>query len=511
MILRKLTDGIINELQGRDIYFVRFFRDYVRDVYRRFPELPFVKGAFDTEASKLGVQEVEGRSVQVSDMKHISELSEKSVLIITTGYYREEYEELIKRDLPVGMGDVIYYFANQDTEYYEEYLEKYKDVPLKDLIVFRSGMGTWEHIPGMDFTENSRALFEYLQREGFGRKYEMVWLVKEPSLYQEIEKQYEAVSFVSYDWAVSEDENLRDRYYRAICLAKYFFFTHACAFCRLPRPGQTRVQLWHGCGFKTVKNTISQKHYYEYTTVVSSKYAQIHQQEFGLEKDQTIVTGYAKEDWLFHPVEDWKRRLGVPCASKYIFWLPTFRRAKDVVAYMNPLQKESGIELPIIESMDQLKAMNSLLEDYGGVLVVKLHPLQKDIRVKNMAFSNICFISNEELAKEGLHINEILGDAAALISDYSSAAVDYLLLDRPIGFTLDDLDEYRESRGFVLNPIEEWLPGEKIYDYDGFMSFLEGVCSGDDRSCDIRRQIAKKLHDFSDDNSCKRIADAIGL
>ena len=47
-------------------------------------------------------------------------------------------------------------------------------------------------------------------------------------------------------------------------------------------------------------------------------------------------------------------------------------------------------------------------------------------------------------------VNRILGKADALISDYSSAAIDYLILDRPIGFLLKDVEEYGNSRGFIL-------------------------------------------------------------
>lgn len=69
------------------------------------------------------------------------------------------------------------------------------------MIVFRSGMGTWEHVAGMDFTENARALFEYMLSQNYNHKYEMVWLVKYPERYRNIEQNNANVHFVSYDWA----------------------------------------------------------------------------------------------------------------------------------------------------------------------------------------------------------------------------------------------------------------------------------------------------------------------
>ena len=45
-----------------------------------------------------------------------------------------------------------------------------------------------------DFTDNGRALFDYLIEKGYNKKYEIVWLVHEPSKYKEY--QFENVKFV---------------------------------------------------------------------------------------------------------------------------------------------------------------------------------------------------------------------------------------------------------------------------------------------------------------------------
>jgi CDP-glycerol glycerophosphotransferase (TagB/SpsB family) len=87
-------------------------------------------------------------------------------------------------------------------------------------------------------------------------------------------------------------------------------------------------------------------------------------------------------------------------------------------------------------------------------------PFQKADMVHCKGFSNIHLLDNMKLVENDIQINHLLGYADALISDYSSAAVDYLVLDRPIAFTLDDVEEYNNSRGFVFDNIREWLPGE---------------------------------------------------
>ncbi|MCI8287132.1 MAG: hypothetical protein HFH89_05630 [Lachnospiraceae bacterium] len=511
MELKKLTEENAGQLKGKHIYLVRYFQDYIEELYAAYPLLPFIEGVIDTDTARQGGKAFHGRSFVVFGMEKLRTLPKNSALIITTGYFTEEFDALQKTGLPDTVGNIIYYFANRDTEYYEAYLEKYADTPLKNLIVFRSGMGTWEYVAGMDFTENARALFDYMLAEGYNRRYEMVWLVKDPERYREVEHRNENVHFVSYDWATSEKEQERDAYYEAICLARYFLFTHACGFCRLPRKGQIRIQLWHGCGFKTVKNVIPQKRRYEYTTVVSKLYAQLHEKEFGLEPNQMIVTGYAKEDWLFHPVKDWKERLNIPKAAGYIFWLPTFRTARSVVSYMNVRGKNNQSGLPVAGTLEELHGVNDFLKEQNTVLVVKLHPLQKRENIYQEELSNILVLDNETLASADLHINQILGHANALISDYSSAAIDFLLLDRPIAFTLDDLEEYEESRGFVLNPIRDWIPGEKILSLEDYMEFLQNVTAGKDTAKETRRSLTAKLHDFQDDQSSRRIVEFLKL
>ena len=64
-------------------------------------------------------------------------------------------------------------------------------------------------------------------------------------------------------------------------------------------------------------------------------------------------------------------------------------------------------------------------------------------------------MTNDDLVDAGLEINQILGHADALISDYSSAAVDYLVLDRPEAFTLDDVEVY-EKRRLLSGKMQKW-------------------------------------------------------
>ena len=208
-----------------------------------------------------------------------------------------------------------------DYKYEDEYREKYKDTPLEDIIIFRSGPMPDTYIHGMDFDDNARALFEYGLSVGLDKKYKLVWIVKDPSEWADRFKAYENVIFVSWEDADSDDVSKRDNFFYHLCLAKYLFMTDTYGFALGSRPDQVRVMLWHGCGFKTRLGFKPNEHNYEYMTVTGDEYARTYAKVFGLRDDQMLVTGYPKVDYVFHHDEKWRKKLKVRAAKKYIFWL----------------------------------------------------------------------------------------------------------------------------------------------------------------------------------------------
>ncbi len=511
LILKKFETEDLNSVRKKNLYLISFFASYIRELYKRFGYDGEIAGVFDLDEEKHGDKEVDGHRFTVSGMEEIRNCPENSVLMITTGYFEDEFHRIESMDLPDTIERTIYFFANRDTEYYLSYHEKYKDQPLKNVIVFRSSTGTWEYVPGMDYTDNAKALFEYMLSEHYNKEYKLVWLVKNPEDYGDIEEKYDNVSFISFDWAVSDDEELRGRYYENICLARFFFFTQASGFCRLRREGQTRVQLWHGCGPKAEHYPVRQENHYEYMTVTSKYYADLSRDDFGLRDDQMLITGLAKEDWIFHPKSSWNEILNIPKAKKYVFWLPTFRNTFDEVARYNT-NIEAGIEeLQLFVDEKLLYDMDLFLKKFDVVLVVKKHPLQKSTLKSKRTFDNIIFLENSQLDKNRLHINQVLGHADALISDYSSVVVDYLLLDRPIGFVLSDKKQFEESRGLYNDDLQSHFPGEIILTIGDMKKFIKMISEGEDRTGSLRKKSVEISHKYTDDSNSKRILDALGI
>ena len=82
------------------------------------------------------------------------------------------------------------------------------------------------------------------------KKYEIVWLVHEPSKYKEY--QFENVKFVQNFKKGSTIR--RAEAYKYALTSKYIFYTQAFNWIGMSRRNQLFIDLWHGCGYKANKN-----------------------------------------------------------------------------------------------------------------------------------------------------------------------------------------------------------------------------------------------------------------
>ncbi len=511
--LKLLEKEDVANLKDKELYCYEKSEAYLLELKEEFPEvLENLKGIIDDNRRNQGETVFCGKIFAVKDFSQVDLIDwSKAVVIITSDYYGEAFEKMSSHISAKDIGGVIYYYANRETSIEEAYRRQYRNHRLENIILFRSGPHASSYVKGMDFADNARALFEYMLAEQFNESYELVWLVKNPSDFLDITEKYQNVQFISFDWSVSEVKEERERYYRALCLARYIFMTDAYGFARNAREDQIRVQLWHGCGFKTRVNFVRCEKRYEYTTVISELYSKIHQKIYGLREDQVLVTGYAKEDWLFHPSEEMWKMLTIPDADQYIFWLPTFRMAKNGLNQLNEYEMEGATGLSIVDTFEKLGELDQLLKDMNIVLIVKLHPFQDQSKIGKISMRHIVLLDNEQLVAKDIQINQLLGLADALISDYSSVAVDYMLLDKPIGFTLEDAEEYEATRGFVFDNIRDWLPGAELFSFQDFCMFIREISRGIDVTRDKRHKLKKIMHKYSDDQSCRRIVEALQI
>ena len=511
IILEQLNANNVKALKGKKIVCYVKVVQYIVELEEKYKLLDQIEMIIDEHSSRWGNCVCGGKSIPVVGPEILRDLDyEKYIVLITSEYYREVYDSFCVSELQKCGLQKVYYYADREMELYDYYANKYIDSPLENIIVFRSGPRDDMLNSRMEFTENAKALFDYMVENGYNNTFELFWIVENPEDYKEF--QNKNITFISYKWATSECTEKQEKYYRPICLAKYVFFTSACNFVRNARKDQTRVQLWHGQGFKNRALFSKFEKRYEYMTVMSQTYADIHAEIFGLREDQILITGIPKQDWLFHKISQQEfYDLGIPKAEKYIFWLPTFKAATKKLEKMAVSVKQTDTGFSVVEELVQAKELNDFLKERNIVMVIKLHHAQNQDIIADINDSNIVLLNHDVLSERHLHINQILDYADALISDYSSVAVDYLLLDRPIGFAVGDFEDYKKNRGFIFDDIENWLPGNMIFEFSEFCNFVDEVSNGIDSSKEKRHNISGKLCTWKDDCNCERVLRALGI
>ncbi len=346
----------------------------------------------------------------------------------------------------------------------------------KKLIFFYSNLG---------FRDNVKAFYDFLIENKYNEQYKIVVSINDVENYNK--KSPSNVTFVNNIKGISYFMKSKYAFY---CFGKYPI---------KPSKKQMVVNLWHGTPLKKIGNLEvgCEKIDYNYFTKVltnSEMYKPIMAQIFGCSEDNVVVMGNPRNDEMFKEDKMWdiSIRRG---ANKVIMWLPTYRdNNKDF----------------LISTLDeqQLEELNEFLKNVNARMIIKLHPLQnKDVVRKKYSF--IEFIAEDELIKQGITVYTLLRNADALITDYSSVYFDYMLLDRPIAFATEDMDNYSKDRGFIFENPKEYMPGMEIKTLIDVEKFISEIINEQDSFKEKRREINHKVNFYKDGNCCERIAQMV--
>ena len=125
---------------------------------------------------------------------------------------------------------------------------------------------------------------------------------------------------------------------------------------------------------------------------------------------------------------------------------------------------------------------------------------------------SILIIFNDEMIKQfNLQLYEFIKLTTCLITDYSSISTDYMLLNHPIIYTMDDYEEYRHSRGFSIDDPSQYFVGYQVYDKKQLSEAIQEITNGKDIYQDARMKLLPVLHSHIDGNASARILEHLGI
>jgi len=347
-----------------------------------------------------------------------------------------------------------------------------------------------------DFSDNTKRVFDYLIDKKLNKKYKIIWLNNN-------KKKIKNIKIFNVKFILNTNK-----------LRKYYYIMHAKYLinCNLEIPKLNQktisINLWHGTILKRLENLqLINSDNIDYCLCPSEFYLEIYEKQLHVPKEKLIIMNNPRNDYLFSK-RDVLKDFFDKDYSKYIMWMPTFRKTSENRVDSN---YNFSMGIPIIQNENDINMLNETLKANNIILVIKPHFVQDLSVFKVKEFSNIKIIYSEDLIKQRIELYEFLGQFDALITDYSSVYLDFLITNKPIAFTVDDILNYSENKGFIFENLIDYMPGMKISNIEEMKMFINNLKNDIDEYKDDRIKLCKLVNTYKDDKNAERVVKFLNI
>lgn len=351
--------------------------------------------------------------------------------------------------------------------------------------------------------DNPRAVFEAVKHNDKIRK---VVMMNAPYDEADIISEGENVSFLRLETEVGLQTLLQ-----AGVIITGYSLHNIFGYRRLPiHPDRKILQAWHGIPIKciglTVASTVErhwQSEHRRYFALPSSSrldQATMSRSFAPLSPDRVKLTGLPRHDFLSCPeqalpadyrsdLDKVRQRLD---GRRLVLFAPTWRS-----------DPKDRIEL----SLSELQRLDKLFAEHNAVIGFRDH--------RNMVRHKHRFpLSSDHVIQVGdiPDANILMRLCDALVTDYSSIYLDYMLLNRPVILYTPDIDRYRKTRGLNY-AVEAILPHKiKITSFNILEHALRDILIGETAVDAAYAEVRSRFHDFEPDGqAAQRFLKEAGL
>lgn len=370
-------------------------------------------------------------------------------------------------------------------------------------------IGSWN---GERYADNSKYLAEYIAKNRPDLK--IVWVGK-ACIKDEVMQNLPGAEFVEINTFAANLKLLK---------CKYLFFSHMhsgdISCCHVYRKAVT-CYLHHGMPIKKwgkdglnqddlSGNMIRSAFYHIVGTDIKYDYfvtsSPLHDRtncsslsEQGCCEEKNIHSGTPRNDLFFQATkadirqmkEKYGSLLGFDPGKRVLLYLPTYRRTATGVFSFSSMPE------------DQRSRISELLQKSDSVLIEKSHYTEKNT-FKGISDDRIICVPGR------MNPQEMMLFADVLISDYSGAFLDYLILDRPIIHYLYDYQYYRDVDSGLYYEPEEFCAGIAAYRFEDLERGMEQVLFGaDDRYKDRRRAVRNRFMSYEKGTASETIVNTV--
>lgn len=353
-----------------------------------------------------------------------------------------------------------------------------------------------------DFACNPHALWKYITEN---TDFDTAWIIKKSNYYDTLIGR--GIKCAVYDTIEAN---------KMISSAD-IIIANSYTFLNIPKnDNQLLVNLWHGSGVKAhdyydhdlnPRHIIKLKNYFNKVDLMcvhslDDRFKLSAMLHFDLRK--MYVTGQPRLDCVTS--SDGKKKMTeifgeeITKYDRLIFFAPSYR--SNMSCHAGKIYSDNIFRLDDYDN----EHLNCFLTEHNAALIYKLHPIEQTaFSGRNFSMNDRCFeLTDRILFENDIRYDELLNAFDVMISDYSSIVFDYLLLNRPVVYLLPDLDEYKNAKGFVFNNIDQYMPGEKAYNFDSLLTALNNAFDNPEKYADARNNVISNRFDYTDGRSAER-------
>jgi len=231
---------------------------------------------------------------------------------------------------------------------------------------------------------------------------------------------------------------------------------------------------------------------YDISTASSEFEKSVMTDGWGMNEGSVCIVGNARYDNL--PTDE-------EAASRDILYTPTWR---DWIKFNSGKFTETSYFTNIMELLNSEK-LNNYLEEKDINIKFYMHHLMHefidDIK-DNITGKRIIFLD------KGVTLSDEIRSAAANITDYSSVAIDFLYMNRPILFYQFDVEEYIKKIDSYIDLKNEMF-GTLSYNSSEAVDKLIEIIDNDFKVMDNQINERNRFFKYNDNKNCERIYDCI--
>ncbi len=227
-----------------------------------------------------------------------------------------------------------------------------------------------------------------------------------------------------------------------------------------------------------------------FITSAKPEYESILKYDFYYDDSKVWLTGMPRHDYLYDKKQ------------KTITFMPTWR------AYLSN-DKEKFLQSDFLEFYKALFSDNRLLsaaEKYGYKICVKPHPeLLKYI-------DEFQVDSRVNIVDTTVRYRDIFAESSLVITDYSSAVLDFTYMRKPVVYTQFDTDMFYRGKHVYTKGYFDYEKdgfGEVLHDLDSTVDTIIDYMKNDCKMKEKYRKRAEEFFAYHDHNNCERVYNKI--